>query len=55
MSEKDVITITIGQYDGDIGELVDNFTTDLAEILTDNGITDVSIKIVNISYTSDNQ
>ena len=55
MSEKDIITITIGQYDGDIDGLVTDFTSDLVEVLTDNGIKDISIKIVDILYTSDNQ
>lgn len=55
MSEKNIIIITIGQYDGNIDGLVADFTDDLMEVLTDNGIKDISIKIVNISITSDNR
>ena len=55
MSEKNIITITFGSYNGDTVSLIADFTDDLMEVLTDNGIKDVSIKIVDISHTPDNQ
>ena len=55
MSEKDIINVTFGSYDGDLVSLIADFTSDLMKVLTDNGIKDVSIKIVDISRTPDNQ
>ena len=55
MSEKNIVTITIGSHDGDIDGLVVDFTDNLKKILTNNGITDVSVQIVDVSYTPDNE
>ena len=55
MSEKNIITVTFGSYDGDLVSLIADFTGDLMKVLTDNGIKDVSIKNVDISHTPDNQ
>lgn len=50
---KNIVTVTIDSYDGDLGGLAADFTDELIQVLTDNGINDVFIKIVDISYTSD--
>ena len=55
MSEQNIISVTVSSYDGDLDGLVADFTGDLMEVLTNNGIKDISIKIVNISYTPDNE
>ena len=53
MPTKNIVTVTIDSYDGDLGGLAADFTDELIQVLTDNGINDVFIKIVDISYTSD--
>ena len=55
MSEKNIITVTFGSYDGELVSLIADFTGDLMGVLTDNGIKNASIRIVDISHTPDNQ
>ena len=55
MSEKDIINVIFGSYDGEIVSLIADFTSDLMKVLTDNGIKNVSIRIVDNSRTPDNQ
>ena len=55
VSEKNIISVTVSSYDGDLDGLVADFTSDLMEILTNNGIKDVFIRIVDVLYTSDNE
>ena len=51
--KKNIVTITIDSYDGDLDGLVSDFTDELMQVLTDSGIDDVSIRVVDISYTPD--
>ena len=45
----------VSSYDGDLDELIADFTGDLRDVLNNNGITDASIVVVDISYTADNE
>ena len=55
MSEKNIISITVSSNDGDLDGLVADFTGDLMEVLRNNGVTDVSIRIVDIASTPDDE
>ena len=49
--EKYIIFVTISSYDGNLDDLVTDFTNELRMVLSYNGIKDASIQIiVNASY-----
>lgn len=56
VAEESIVYVMISSYDGNTDGLVADFTGDLMQILSNNGITDdVSVQILKISYTSDNE
>lgn len=55
MSKKNIISVTVDSYDGDLESLVADFTSELMEVLNNYGIEHISIRIINISYTTENR
>ena len=55
MPDENIVYVVISSYDGTGDALVADLTGDLMEILNNNGITDVSIQILEISYNSNNE
>ena len=54
VSEKNIISVMISSH-GDLDGVIADFTGGLMKLLTDNGIKDISIQIVDISYAPDNE
>ena len=53
--KNDIVSIIIATYDGNVDDFVAEFTDELTMVLLDHELYHSSIKVVDISYTPDDE